>query len=56
LSLRITRASAPRGQAKAILLRIIALQLRLAWDDVVHQELPPPIQRLVQQLERSQAN
>jgi hypothetical protein len=40
-------ADAPRGQAKAIVLRIIAGQLRLAWDDIVEQELPPRIQRMI---------
>jgi hypothetical protein len=49
-------ADAPRRQAKAIVLRVIAEQLRLAWDDVTQQELPPRIQRLVQQLERSRVS
>ena len=43
-------ADAPSGQAKAIVLRIIAEQLRLGWDDIVKQELTPRIWRLVQQL------
>jgi hypothetical protein len=43
--------SASHGQTKAILLRIIALQLRLAWDDIVQQELPPSLQRLLRQLD-----
>jgi hypothetical protein len=47
---------APHGHAKAIVLRIIALQLRLAWDDVGQQALPPRIQNLVRQLERSKVN
>jgi hypothetical protein len=49
-------ARAPHGLSKAIVLQMIAEQLRLAWEDVVQQELPPRIQRLVRQLERSEAN
>jgi hypothetical protein len=48
-------ANTRRGRVEAIILHMIALQLRLAWDDVVDQELPLRIQRLVSQLERSKA-
>jgi hypothetical protein len=46
-------ANAPRDLSKAIALLIITEQLRLAWEGVVEQELPPRIQRLVAELERS---
>jgi hypothetical protein len=48
--------NAQRTNAEALVIHIIGLRLRLAWDDVVKQELPPRIRRLARELERSEAN
>jgi hypothetical protein len=48
-------ASGQPTYAEALVIRMISRQLRVAWDDVVQQDLPASIQLLVHQLERSEA-
>jgi hypothetical protein len=42
-----------RAYAEALITSITSLQLRLAWDDSLQQDLPRRIQQLVNQSERS---